>query len=367
MIENADKNENRKPSSHSLLKKSYEINQFPEWAMLEFYLDHFCQDANSQARVEILGDSSGGHGENFPLITLSYGSEDPSAPTLGLFGGVHGLERIGSQVVLSLMNSFAENLAWDKNLKDSLKDIRIVFFPIINPWGVFHKNRSNANGVDLMRNAPIEADDQNATWLVGGHRFSRRLPWFRGNQGLEPESVALLNFCKKTFFQSRAVVTLDFHSGFGLQDRLWFPYAKSKKPFPNLAETYRLFEQFERTYPHHFYQIEPQSLNYTTHGDLWDYFYELKMLENSHPFIPLALEMGSWNWVKKNPIQLFSFLGPFNPIKIHRQKRILRRHLTLFEYLIRAVRSYENWSNLTPEQKKRFYQMGLQKWYFRNE
>lgn len=293
---------------------------------------------------------------------MSFGSTDPQAPVLGLFGGVHGLERIGSQVVLSLMKSFCEALLWDESLKKSLTHYRILFFPLINPWGIYNHTRSNPRGVDLMRNSPIDADGS-ATWLVGGHRVSPRLPWYRGTE-LEVESKALIQFCEEQFFQSKAAITVDFHSGFGSQDRIWFPYAKSREPFPHLGETLRLFENFERTYPHHFYKIEPQSFNYTTHGDLWDYIYGRFVAQDSTgTYIPLCLEMGSWMWVKKNPLQLFSSLGPFNPVKSHRQKRILRRHMTLFDYLMRATRSHPTWAQLPTEQKNKYFQQGLEKWY----
>lgn len=293
---------------------------------------------------------------------MSFGSPDPQAPTLGLFGGVHGLERIGSQVVLSLMRSFCESLLWDKNLQDSLQHIRILFFPLVNPWGILHRSRANPRGVDLMRNSPTQAEEK-PTWLIGGHRLSSHLPWYRGTE-LEPEANAVIQFCRAQFFQSKSAITVDFHSGFGAQDRIWFPYAKSKKPFPHLAENFRLFENFERSYPHHFYKIEPQSLNYTTHGDLWDYIYDLFLQDNPQStYLPLALEMGSWLWVKKNPLQLFSTLGPFNPVKSHRQKRILRRHMTLFDYLIRASRSHQTWSELPPEQKNKYFQQGIEKWF----
>lgn len=41
----------------------------------------------------------------FPGFTACIGSADPLAPAVGFFGGIHGLERIGSQLVLSYMQS----------------------------------------------------------------------------------------------------------------------------------------------------------------------------------------------------------------------------------------------------------------------
>jgi hypothetical protein len=332
--------------------------KLPEWLLLEKIL----AESSSLGQIHFLGTSQNAEFK-FPLIGLSFGATDPTAPALGLFGGVHGLERIGAQVVLALLKSFSELLLWDETLQEALKKMRIVFVPMVNPIGMLNKTRANPAGVDLMRNAPIEAEDK-VHFLLGGHRFSSRLPWYRGSPTrLEPEAQAVVGFCQEQLFQSKAAITVDFHSGFGVQDQLWFPYAKTTKPFPDLAAMKALAESFERTHPHHFYKIEPQALNYTTHGDLWDYIYDQYRQQNSGTYLALALEMGSWLWVRKNPLQLFSSLGPFNPIKPHRHKRILRRHMTLFDFLIRATLSHRGWSKLTPEQKNKYQERALSQWY----
>ncbi len=105
------------------------------------------------------------------------------------------------------------------------------------------------------------------------------------------------------------------------------------------------------------------SLNYTTHGDLWDYLYQVQLQSgNQHIFLPFTLEMGSWIWVKKNPRQLFSWFGHFNPILPHRLTRVLRRHLTLFDFLVSATTSYQYWLPST-EQRDAYQQIGLNRWY----
>ena len=69
---------------------------------------------------------------------------------------------------------------------------------------------------------------------------------------------------------------------------------------------------------HHRYVIEPQSRQYLAHGDLWDHLYLRSRERPERVFLPLTLEMGSWIWVKKNPRQLFSRQGIFNPLVQHR-------------------------------------------------
>jgi hypothetical protein len=299
-----------------------------------------------------------------PIHKITFGSQDPEAPTLGFIGGVHGLERIGAQVCLSLFSSVAELSQWDRSFQRTLQDIRIFFIPTVNPIGIFRKTRSNPRGVDLMRNAPIDAD--NPSKYLGGHRISPKLPWYRGIEGapMEIESQAVVDAVKREINDSRMAITLDIHSGFGLKDRLWFPYAKSVKPFPELPLMASLNNLLEKTYPHHFYKVEPQAKNYTTHGDLWDYLYENHHgLERQKKYLPLCLEMGSWLWVKKNPWQLFRPEGPFNPMIGHRHERTLRRHNTLMEFLIRAVDSSESWADFNTQQSQILDTQARERWY----
>lgn len=300
-----------------------------------------------------------------PLYTIEAGSMAPLAPTLILVGGVHGIERIGTQVILAFMRTLLERLQWDPAIHEQLAQVRLLCIPIVNPAGMWRNQRANANGVDLMRNAPIEAQGS-TPWLVGGHRISRHLPWFRGrkDQPMEIESQALVAAVEAVISRQPHCISLDCHSGFGVRDRLWFPYATSHQPWPGLAEAFALTQLFERTYPSHTYLFEPQSLSYTTHGDIWDYLHQ--RYSEQHPdgvYLPLTLEMGSWLWVKKNPRHLFRYHSLFNPIKPHRQARIQRRHLLLFDFLMSAVRSMPTWAPSDVERKKHLHYQALKRWY----
>lgn len=281
--------------------------------------------------------------KNFPIISFEIGCKDKDAPVLGLFGGVHGLERVGTNVVTSYLKSLFIQLKWDEDLRNMLKTSRIVAMPLINPGGMALGWRANPNGVDLMRNAPVEAQADKRPFLVGGHRISSKLPWFRGHKerGFEKESQVMIEYVQKEIFPSSMALTIDFHSGFGMKDRFWYPYAKTTAEFPSIKEVKSLKNLIDENLAHHIYTIEPQSINYTTHGDLWDYLYDNHRDSNlsGKNFIPWTLEMGSWNWVKKNPKQIFSALGLFNPIIDHRYDRVMRRHNALIELMFKATRN----------------------------
>jgi hypothetical protein len=321
-------------------------------------LEDLIEQLGDRVQVQVLARAGG-----FPVYGLVMGHEDATAPCLCLVGGVHGLERIGTQVVLAYLRTLAERLQWDLLTQEALRWSRVIAIPLLNPLGMLAGTRSNGNGVDLMRNGPTNVDGK-AAFLVGGQRISPRLPWFMGQEGvLETESQALIDFVTKEVLPSEVAISLDVHSGFGFRDRLWFPYARTARPFPHTAEIYSLFELLDRTLPHHVYHAEPQSCAYTIAGDLWDFLYDRSREGSQGLFLPLTLEMGSWTWVRKNPRQLFSLLGTFNPIKHHRLRRTLRRHLLLIDFLHRAVIGRTAWAELEQSTRRRCLSLAVNRWF----
>ncbi len=292
-------------------------------------------------------------GREFPIYSVEMGNPDPEVPVFALFGGVHGLERVGTHVVLAYLESLFAQAEWDEDLRKRFESCRLVSIPLINPAGMFFGQRSNLNGVDLMRNSPTRSAED-VPFLLGGHHIGPHLPWYMGTEGhetMEQEARVLVEYVKEQCFRSKAVLSLDIHSGFGMKDRLWYPYAKTKEAFPALTEVKNLKRLLDQSYPHHIYAVEPQSESYTTHGDLWDYLFDEHMAinrNNDRAFLPWTLEIGSWLWIRKNPMQLFSALGPFNPIKIHRHRRTMRRHLPLLDFFLRSVKNYNSWMGEGP-------------------
>lgn len=322
-------------------------------------------EAGGRLQARCVGEVGVG-GEALPLWTLALGNPAPGLPGLGVFGGVHGLERIGAEVVLAWLRSLVMRLRWDETLHRQLEGLRIVVMPLVNPGGLRLGTRANPQGVDLMRNAPVEGDDA-VPWLLGGHRLGPRLPWYRGPAGapMQPEAQALCALVEAELLPRPCSVVVDCHSGFGLLDRLWFPYAHTARPFPHLAAMHAFCEILDQSLPHHPYVVEPQSRQYRAHGDLWDHLVlRGRQLHPAHVLLPLTLEMGSWLWVKKNPRQLFSRLGLFNPLIGHRQQRVLRRHLAWLDFAARAAASAARW--LPPEQARPAHERAaVTRWYRR--
>jgi len=302
-------------------------------------------------------------GRALPVYALALGNPDPAVPAVGFFGGIHGLERIGTQVLLSFLQSLLARLRWDHVLHQQLAAVRLVFMPLVNPGGMWNSTRCNPQGVDLMRNAPVEALET-VPFLLGGQRYSARLPWYRGALGapMEAESRAVCEVVERELLPRDFSLALDCHSGFGLRDRIWFPHAHTTTPIAHLADIGALEDLFSQSHPNHNYVFEPQSRQYRTHGDLWDYLYLNAIGRGERVFLPLTLEMGSWLWVKKNPTQLFSRLGMFNPKPIHRLQRVLRSHTVWLDFLARAACGAQHWLPRGADRSAR-QASALERWY----
>jgi hypothetical protein len=310
---------------------------FKEYQLIEQYLqalpDYFRHIA--EKTIETPTDSMTVH--HFQICHKSV-SESERLPVLFIVAGVHGLEAIGIDILMSFVHHLYSQLHWNRNLQEEFKKVKIHFIPILNPHGYLYNQRSNFRGVDLMRNSPTESD---TPWpFVGGQRFSNRLPYFRGNYGFEPENQFLLQELSRVTSTSPMCLSLDLHSGFGAQDFLWTPYAKSKGFPPQWARFERIKSLIDSTLPNHVYTIEPQSNQYTTSGDLWDFVFD-SMIETGqierNLLLPFTLEVGSWVWIKKSPFKAFRLKNLFNPAHSHRHKRVLRRHLPLLNLLLQLT------------------------------
>lgn len=274
-------------------------------------------------------------------FTLTDGEHDAPKPVLGLFAGVHGIEAIGVKILVSFLEHLVEQLSWNKNLRTQLTKIKIVGIPVINPHGFVANRRCNGNSVDLMRNSPVECVDP--VFLIGGQRFSPSLPYYRGSEW-ERENVSLVSLVRREIFSAPFAVALDLHSGFGLTDYLWTPYAKQRGVPPTWAAYSTLRDTLDVALKHHVYRFEVQSQTYCTSGDVWDFLYDEFIATNGDEklFLPLTLEVGSWAWIRKSPHTVYRLRNFFNPAHPHREKRAIRRHRALLEFLTNIVQSYDN-------------------------
>jgi hypothetical protein len=179
---------------------------FPEYDQLLALLDTGSHVLDTRVVCETMVQ-----GRRFGVHAATLGSRDPGAPAIGIFGGIHGLERIGTQLVLDYLRSVLSRLAWDELLHRELQSVRLVFMPIVNPGGMWAGTRANPNGVDLMRKGPQDADAR-VPFLAGGQRIGAWLPWYRGPAGapMEAESRALLRVVQEELLPAQLCRGLPF-------------------------------------------------------------------------------------------------------------------------------------------------------------
>ncbi len=282
--------------------------------------------AGKLATVQQIGFSAKSPtGFRFPIHSLCIGK--PAAfqrSCVGFTAGVHGLETIGIRILLDFLENIFEGP--DHETLQALMDgdTAIACIPIINPGGVAMKRRSNPASVDLMRNSG--RDGEAVVPFFGGHRLSKSLPYFRGHS-LQPETRSLLRFFHERFSNVKKGIfpILDVHSGFGVIDSVWWPFAGQKMPPPDHYLFRKLTQMIQTEGDGIVY--EPQSQAYRVHGDLWDRVYEesiSKRPDRRARMLPFTLEIGTWSDVKRNPKRLLSKRGLFNPPSEKKAEVIVR-------------------------------------------
>ena len=104
-------------------------NVLPELLALEKTIEQGAADL----QVRVVREVRMASGLSFPVYSIGIGNPDPDIPAVGFFGGVHGLERIGAEVVMAFLQSIVMRLRWDTTLHQQLEHVRLVFMPIVNP------------------------------------------------------------------------------------------------------------------------------------------------------------------------------------------------------------------------------------------
>lgn len=307
------------------------------------------RDAGPLARIRQEGFSrKSENGFRFPIHVIEIGKTSAvKKRPVGIVAGVHGLETIGVRILLDFLQGVvSENL-----LPEVQKgDLGLVVLPIVNPGGIAMKRRSNPAGVDLMRNSGMEAEK--AMPFFGGQKVSNHLPYFRG-KGLEPESRALYRFVFEYFFMPKNTImpVLDIHSGFGSIDNVWWPYAYSKRPCSETQLYQKMADYLKIRCGHSLLSYGPQSESYTTHGDLWDRFYDhyynhhLNNPKWKSKFLPLTLEVGTWSELRQQPSRIFKKRAIFNPTSESKQDTISRYRPFLRDLMRTALVKPAKWQD----------------------
>ena len=94
----------------------------PELAALEKILDL----GAPHLEVQVVQQVSVASGPQLPIYAIGLGNPALDVPAVGFFGGVHGLERIGAEVVIAYLQNVVNRLRWDGLLHQQLEQVRLV-------------------------------------------------------------------------------------------------------------------------------------------------------------------------------------------------------------------------------------------------
>ncbi len=264
----------------------------------------------------------------------------PELPTIAFFSCFHGVEWIGSRVLVNFIEHLIREITWDEDIKNITEKVNICGIPIVNPIGKIEHYRSNGNGIDLMRNSPVKA--KKAIPLLGGQRFSRHLPWYMG-KGLEKENEIVIKFLDQYVFPSDFKMSIDIHSAFLRDSRIWIPYASGKELPAKEAEVFlQVKKMLNSIYKYNPYRYEKQESIYKTNGDFWDYNFDRHNELHKGTYLPLTLEISSWSWSLRNIFRRWSMEALFNPFNIKDSNSEYIKHIMVFDFLIRFVKNFQS-------------------------
>ena len=86
-------------------------------------LQRLIEEGRPHLHAEVVCEVSAG-GNALPVWVLTLGNASPDVPAVGFFGGVHGLERIGTAVAIAWLRSLIARLSWDDSLQRLLESLR---------------------------------------------------------------------------------------------------------------------------------------------------------------------------------------------------------------------------------------------------
>ncbi len=214
-------------------------------------------------------------GRDLRWIRLSTGAGDKAE--LLISGSIHAQELAAGQMVMGIIEYFAENYETSLDARTRADSCDIYFIPVMNPdglaktariqsrWGITPFIRKNANKVDLNRNFPYPADasDKLKDSCGSPRRISQT---HRGPEPLsEPETRSLVEFIDRHDF----ILSLNYHTTTGLV--LYVPGTyPDPEPDTELMEEIAAAYRAEQFNP---YDVRPAIGLYPTMGAMDDFLY----------------------------------------------------------------------------------------------
>ncbi|HPX92539.1 MAG TPA: M14 family zinc carboxypeptidase, partial [Spirochaetota bacterium] len=121
---------------------------------IESFLDEVALKYPNITSLDTVGYSTDGRAihaivisdKDFPASTMA----DPE-PRVRLVGGIHGNEKVTTEVLIRMIEYLVYNYKIDAAIKELIDNRYIVIIPVLNPDGLVAGTRYNSRGVDLNR------------------------------------------------------------------------------------------------------------------------------------------------------------------------------------------------------------------------
>mgnify|MGYP002407723067 CR=1 FL=1 len=182
----------------------------PGWSWDQFH-DHaqvttFIQDLAARfpqlVRVESMGRSVEGR-ELWAVKITDNPDQQEVEPEVRFAANIHGDEVVGVEMILRFMDQLTRYYGRSRRVTALVDSTELWFVPMWNPDGNDAGSRYNANGYDLNRVFPDEADSVPSNLLLGPPRDLSAL------DAEAPEISAFMRFSER----HRFVLGLSFHGG----------------------------------------------------------------------------------------------------------------------------------------------------------
>jgi len=189
-------------------------------AQLEAAVDAAAGRGGARVERRVIGQSVEGRPLHAVTVAAPGRTPDRGRPLAVVQGGMHGIEVIGTELALHLLDLLTADRP-GPSAATLLDAGDVLVLPCVNPDGRRQSlasvaaagfrapaSRRNANGVDLNRNWP-RPDGVRNHWLPLSGTGIGWLPWYRGPEpASEPETRAVM----ATLEERRPAALLDLHS-----------------------------------------------------------------------------------------------------------------------------------------------------------
>lgn len=259
------------------------LGSYHTYASMGADLKVYAQTYPSLTKLISIGKST----ENRDLWALKI-SDNPNQqedePELRFIGAMHGDEPVGMENTLYFATKLLEGYGQNARITKLVNGSEIWLIPNMNPDGLVHEQRGNANDLDLNRSFP-EGTLQDLGNVFDGPKIN--------TSGLEAEVAAMMKFSASQSFTA----SINFHGGTVVAN---YPYDTNNNGYPDDAPTPDdgLFRELALTYSrqnqtmYNSYEFEQGITNgdewYEVAGGMQDWNY--RYLSDYHLTVELSYE-----------------------------------------------------------------------------